>query len=287
MQVLQEHEHRRPLGEPVEQLQRLGAAPPPQRLRVGRPDGVAPLLADGEPEPGGDRLRGAVRGLVRAEQLRPSPPASAGGPCPGRRSPGCRAARRTRCAAARSARSRWTARPARAAPRPRSAAAPASVSTSCTSRDLPTPASPTTVTIRRARSLTTAAKASWSCRSWLLAADRAGDHALDAAGLGPVPLAVDGDHDEGVDRPVDALQLQAPDPAQPELPAHLPGRVGGQQDGAGAGRRLQPGGAVGGLADDEELPGRPLGQARSRPSRRCRCRPASAGAPRAPPRPAR
>ena len=39
------------------------------------------------------------------------------------------------------------------------------VSTSCTSRDLPTPASPMTVTIRRARSLTTAANASWSCRS--------------------------------------------------------------------------------------------------------------------------
>ena len=93
----------------------------------------------------------------------------------------------------------------------------------------------------------------------LLAADRAGDHALDAAGLGPVPLAVDGDHDERVDRAVDALQFQTPDPAQPELPAHLPGRVRGQQDGAGAGHRLQPGGAVGGLADDEELAGGPFG----------------------------
>ena len=43
----------------------------------------------------------------------------------------------------------------------------------------------------------------------LLPADGAGDHALDAAGLGPVPLAVAGDDDVGVDRAVDALELQA------------------------------------------------------------------------------
>ena len=51
-----------------------------------------------------------------------------------------------------------------------------------------------------------------------------------------------------------------PGSAEPELPAHLPGGVRGQQDGAGAGGRLQAGGAVGGLADDEELAGGPFGQ---------------------------
>ena len=93
----------------------------------------------------------------------------------------------------------------------------------------------------------------------LLAADRAGDDALDAAGLGPVPLAVAGDDDVGVDRAVDALELQPRHPAQPELAGHLPGGVGRQQHGAGPGRGLQPGGAVGGLADDQELAGLPLG----------------------------
>ena len=51
----------------------------------------------------------------------------------------------------------------------------------------------------------------------LLAADRAGDHALDAAGLRPEALAVAGDDDVGVDRALDALELQAGHPAQAEL----------------------------------------------------------------------
>jgi hypothetical protein len=72
--------------------------------------------------------------------------------------------------------------------------------------------------------------------------------------LGPVALALPRDDHEGVDRSVDALQFQPADPAQPELPAHLPGGVRGEEDGAGAGGGLQAGGAVRGLADDEELP---------------------------------
>ena len=104
---------------------------------------------------------------------------------------------------------------------------------SWTSRDLPTPASPITVTIRRARSLTDGGEGVLEPAQLLLPADGAGHHALDAAGLRPVALPVGGDDDLGVDRAVDALQPQARDPAQPEPPATWRAVSAREEDGAG------------------------------------------------------
>ncbi len=159
VQVLEQDDDRRPFGQPVQQAQHQPAPPPSQRLRIGarRPRPGRPRRGRSPARSPPSRRRRRCSPPLRAAP--PSPRSTGGAPARGRRWCGCRRRSAKTLRSSPLAMS-WVAGEARPRSTQTSVGSRAShVSTSWTSRDLPTPASPSTVTIRRAPCSTTSANA--------------------------------------------------------------------------------------------------------------------------------